>query len=608
MNNSRPHTAAVLRDRSSYSVVIALLLAFFALYWDTPSLRGEAVVPGNVAIGLISESFPSLPVPIDAHAADGKLFIASITGAVVSWDGSTVVPFLDLSSAPKVGFTTNFAGGLLGIAFHPDYLNESTAGFRKFYTYSTDLKTINQSGSSNVSPGNQLTGLPDFYHPEMYAPATSGDPLINWSNPNSPSSGNVDFDHFNIVREWTAAADGLAIDMSIAPREILRIAHGFAGKGSHNGGGLRFGPDGYLYLSIGDGGGNAGKDYDGSINNGEDGHTDGTGNAQDRTVIYGKVLRIDPTAINKNSANGQYGLPLDNPYVLDDSRPEYLDEIYAYGFRNPWKLSFDNLPGGDGSLYLADVGQHHREEINLVTPGGNYGWGYLEGRVRLVHEGSATGEADPSDPFDGTDGSVVRTPPEGFEAFEAEASPPLVDYLTRRQTVNGQLVGEGTAVTGGYVYRGELIPELQGMYIFGDYSIGGSPPRGMDANKARLFYLDPLAPAEIKELSFDFGEEVIGRLLGMGRDSRGELYALFDNGNVAQLIGTADRDRDGDVDGLDFLSIQREAPALTTTWSDFYGTNFLSVSNSAAIPEPQTITLTALLSSLIAFQRPKHSH
>jgi hypothetical protein len=459
------------------------------------------------------------------------------------------------------------------------------------------------STAANTAPGQTLTGLPDFWSPEMYAPAATGNPLTNWTNPDSASSGNTNFDHFNTIREWTALVDGSAIDTSIAPRVVLRMAHGFQGKNSHNGGSMRFGPDGYLYFVTGDGGGNAGQDHDGGINNGEDGHTNGTGNAQDRSVIYGKVLRIDPTADMKNSVNGQYGVPVTNPYVLDDSAPEYLDEVYAYGFRHAWKINFDNRPGGDGALYLSDVGQHHREEIDVIEAGGNYGWGYMEGNVRLVSEDAATGAPDPGDLDDGTNGTPVRTPPGGYENFVS--LPPLVDYLTRRQTVAGALVGDGTAVTGGFVYRGDSIPALYGKYVFGDYSIAGSPPAGLPANKGRLFYLDPADPAEIFEFQIAGGANLVGQLLGFGDDASGELYALFDNGNVVRLAApmlAGDYNGDRAVDAADYTVWRDHVGSETQMpndaiggvigidqydqWKLNFGSGAAGVGSTISVPEP----------------------
>jgi hypothetical protein len=587
-----------------------------AMFLIAAAARGQAqpVVPGSITIGLqpvlntFSLGFSGVSVPIDMnHPGDGRQYVATNSGHIIVVDGDDESMFLDIDANANVPFTPGFAS-TLSIAFHSDYLNEGMPGHRKFYTYSSDFKTVGQTSSaSTVTPGNQLTGLPDFWHPEMYAPAAGGNPLTDWTNPNSPDSGNTDFDHFNVIREWTAAANGLSIDTSIAPRTVLRMAHGFQGKGSHNGGGFRFGPDGYLYLSTGDGGGNAGQDHDGGVDNSEDGHTDGTGNGQDRTVVYGKVIRIDPTAAVKNSANGQYGIPADNPYVVDNSNPAFLDEIYAYGFRNPWKLNFDDPDaGGDGALYLANVGQHHREEIELIISGGNYGWGYLEGNVRLVSQDSATGEPDPSDLIDGTNGTPIRVPAEGWNAFTAAAQPPLVDYLTRRQTVASQLVGEGTSSVGGFVYRGDAIPELEGMYVFGDYSIAGSPPPGLTASKGRLFYIDPENPSQIFSLQIAFGASNIGQLLGFGDDATGELYAFFDNGNVVRLVGLppGDFDLDGDVDANDLNDPVKGWKARFgvdldgdnfLTWQQHLGEGAPAVANGVVVPEPPTAAGIALL-------------
>lgn len=588
------------------------------------------VVPGAInidlapAMNLYTIGGVSTP-PIDMHQpGDGNLYVAAIGGQVIRSSDGTNSLFLNLASNSNVPFTSSFAGGLLGIAFHPDYSEVGAAGYHKFYTFSSDWKTQAQVASgtttaANVSPGQALTGLPDFWSPEMYAPATSGNPLTNWTNPDSASSGNTNFDHFNTIREWTALADGSAIDTSIAPRVVLRMAHGFQGKGSHNGGSMRFGPDGYMYFVTGDGGGNAGQDHDGGINNGEDGHTNGTGNAQDRSVIYGKVLRIDPTAAVKNSANGQYGIPASNPYIVDNSTPAFLDEVYAYGFRHAWKINFDDRAGGNGALYLSDVGQHHREEIDVIVAGGNYGWGYMEGNVRLVSEDSATGEPDPNDLVDGTNGTPIRVPPGGYENFVS--LPPLVDYLTRRQTVGGSLVGDGTAVTGGLVYRGSEIPELYGKYVFGDYSIAGSPPPGIPANKGRLYYVDPAAPAEINEFSIGSGVGLVGQLLGFGDDASGELYALFDNGNVIRLAAPplpGDYNNDHVVDAADY-SIWRDNLGSATNlpndliggeigvahynqWKDNFGAGSTGTGNATSVPEPGMVAILVAVFLLVGIR------
>src|SRR5581483_10550151 len=131
---------------------------------------------------------------------------------------------------------------------------------------------------------------------------------------------------------------------------------------NHNGGTIAFGPDGDLYLAIGDGG---------AANDSGNGHIVSTGNAQALSVIMGKMLRIDPNG--NNSANGKYGIPADNPFVNTAGAAK---EIFAYGLRNPYKFSFDPA---NGHLIEGDVGQNNVEEVNTITSGGDYGWPIKEG-------------------------------------------------------------------------------------------------------------------------------------------------------------------------------------------------------------------------------------
>jgi glucose/arabinose dehydrogenase len=176
---------------------------------------------------------------------------------------------------------------------------------------------------------------------------------------------------------------------------------------NHNGGRLLFGPDGYLYLSTGDGGGGG----------------DPQENGQNIDSLLGKVLRLNVTD------QGTYNIPPDNPFVGGAG----ADEIWAYGFRNPWRYSFDRA---SGALWLGDVGQGSFEEVDLVVKGGNYGWDCLEGFSQYERAGC---------------------PGDGFQAPRA---------------VYGTHDGGSCAVTGGYVYRGGALPELAGSYIFADYCSG----------------------------------------------------------------------------------------------------------------------------------------
>lgn len=179
--------------------------------------------------------------------------------------------------------------------------------------------------------------------------------------------------------------------------------------GNHNGGTVVFGPDGMLYLSIGDGGSAA----------------DPQGNGQNMSTLLGKLIRIDPS----NSEDGRpYVIPPDNPFVGKDGvRPE----IWASGLRNVWRMAFDT---DTGELWAGDVGQNAWEEIDIITRGGNYGWNHREGKH----------------PFNGD------------EENETIFIDPIIEYGRR----------DGGSVTGGEVYRGVQFPEMQGVYFYGDYMSG----------------------------------------------------------------------------------------------------------------------------------------
>lgn len=180
---------------------------------------------------------------------------------------------------------------------------------------------------------------------------------------------------------------------------------------NHNGGQIAFGPDGFLYIGMGDGG--SGGDPD--------------GNGQNLTTLLGDLLRID---VNSTSPGLNYSIPAGNPYVGNSSG--FREEIYASGFRNPWRFSFDSA-GSD--LWLADVGQGALEEVNLVVRGGNYGWKIKEG-------------------------TQCFSPPSGC------SSTGLIDPVTQYDH------SQGRSITGGYVYRGSSLPGLTGFYLYGDFITG----------------------------------------------------------------------------------------------------------------------------------------
>lgn len=226
-----------------------------------------------------------------------------------------------------------------------------------------------------------------------------------------------------ILKEYIANAAGTGVESTPA-RTILRLSDP---QDNHNGGWIAFGPDDFLYVAIGDGG------------NGNDdgpGHTEGTGNAQDITDnLLGKILRINPDpAIDAFPANSNknYGIPAGNPFIGVTGD----DEIWSYGLRNPWRCSFDRQTG---DLWIGDVGQNQREEIDFLAAGNsggqNFGWRLREGTIQTP--------------------TVGGPPPAGHVA-------PIYAY--------GHGAGPflGNSVTGGYVYRGP-VASLQGTYFFADF-------------------------------------------------------------------------------------------------------------------------------------------
>ncbi len=228
---------------------------------------------------------------------------------------------------------------------------------------------------------------------------------------------------------------------------------------NHNGGQLVFGPDGYLYIALGDGG-DAG---------------DPDENGQDRTTLLGSILRID---VDQASAAEPYRIPSDNPFVGNVNG--YREEIFAYGLRNPWRMSVDPETGW---IWTGDVGQGSREEINVIENGKNYGWD--------IKEGTRDFEPDSSVPAD----SLVD---------------PVWEY--------GRELG--SSVSGGHVYRGSRNPDLVGRYIFADYV--SRRIWALDYNGEEPATVEPLLQA-----SFN--------IPGFGVDDDGELYILGFDGNIYQF-------------------------------------------------------------------------
>ncbi|KGO87083.1 hypothetical protein Q765_07710 [Flavobacterium rivuli WB 3.3-2 = DSM 21788] len=279
------------------------------------------------------------------HAGTSRLYVVQQEGTVRMLEADGAIGEIPFLDITDV---VNYNGerGLLGLAFHPQYV---TNGY--FYVYYT-----NSTGDNTVVRYTRSTANPD-------------------------------------------AAD------TTTALPILTIPH--PGNTNHNGGCMRFGPDGYLYISSGDGGGS------GDVN----------GNAQNIDVLLGKMLRIDV------DVDVEYGIPGTNPFQSEDG----ADEVWAYGLRNAWKFSFGR---SDGSMWIADVGQGVIEEINKVNPanaGLNFGWRCYEGNEVYNNAGCA-------------DSNTLTFPVAEYTHAEG-----------------------GCSITGGYVYTGTAYPNLQGKYFFADY-------------------------------------------------------------------------------------------------------------------------------------------
>lgn len=409
----------------------------------TPTPSPSPIPKGTIRVQL-SQVASGLTAPggvVSARDGSGRLFIVQQTGQVLIFKGGSVnaTPFLDLSSR-LVSLTPSYdERGLLGFAFHPDFNNPSAPGYHKVYTYTSE----------------PVSGPADF---------TVTDP-----NP---------FDNQSVIAEWQVSGSNPdAIDPATR-REIIRIDHP---QSNHNAGQLAFRPsDRYLYISEGDGG---------NANDIGPGHNPG-GNAQDKSVVLGKILRIDPLdpslttgSPDAISANGKYRVPHTNPFV---GQTGSVAEIYDFGLRNPYRFSFD---APSDRLVIADVGQNNVEEVDLGASGKNYGWNKKEGSY-LFNSGTGGISPDP--------------------APDPSLTEPVAEYSHT----------DGTAVIGGFVYRGVLLPALTGKYVFGDLAHGTS---------GRLFYAD-LSNGTIQELLLGIPDTPLGMYLkGFGQDANGELYVAADS-------------------------------------------------------------------------------
>ncbi|MFW9930182.1 MAG: PQQ-dependent sugar dehydrogenase [Candidatus Thorarchaeota archaeon] len=336
-----------MKNRTIIIIILIVILSggIGFVIWLLPLLNIEYAYT-------LESAYPNLkftnPVGIyDANDGTDRLFVVEQGGVIwtfnTSRDETQKYKFLDISDL----ISTGGERGLLGLAFHPNY---DINGY--FFVYYTKIGT----GESIIS---RFT--------------------VNATNP--------------IMANKSSEVEILPPINQPYP--------------NHNAGQLSFGPDGYLHIALGDGGGSG----------------DPNGNGQNRATFLGAILRIDV------DSGSPYSIPIDNPFY--NNTDGYREEIYAFGFRNPWRFSFDT---DTGNLWVADVGQNSWEEIDIVESGKNYGWNAKEGNADYIPGVNVT-----------------------------NVEPPIFAYAN---------AGENIAITGGFVYRGSRLFGLTGKYIYADYGSG----------------------------------------------------------------------------------------------------------------------------------------
>lgn len=385
----------------SRTKVTVAVLALVMLFAGCGSMNRSAQAP-PVAIGLqpVSSGLAS-PLDLEQPAdGSGRLFVVEQGGRIRVLQNSASTPqlFLDISSK----IAPNFAGtemGLLGMTFHPSFQQN-----RKFY--------VNYVRSNS----GQIQSVIAEY-------------LQSSTNPNQADP---------------------------ASERILLVVDQVGNFPNHKAGQLAFGPDGFLYFGLGDGGSGG----------------DPFSNGQNTQTLLGKMMRID---VNSTSPGLAYGIPPDNPFANGGGLPE----VFAIGFRNPWRFSFDKM---GGRLFVADVGQNSFEEVDLVQKGGNYGWSIMEA-THCFNPASACNMA-------------------GLALPITEIPHP-----------------EGEAVIGGFVYHGTALAGLQGQYIFGDLN-------------GKIWTLKEGTPNTFtRTLLSDSGLTISS----FGQDQTGELYVVDFSGKIFEI-------------------------------------------------------------------------
>lgn len=454
--SSTPSPSPVHRLAQPFPIVLRQFLARTLPAWLAIAAASTAVAapgPGaDPALKLLAEGLGAPVALASISDGSGRLLVAEQGGVIHVLDREgqkSGTAFLDVRGKMVSLNKGMEERGLLGVALHPGF----KANGKVYVVYSAPLRT---------------TAPPKW-------------------------------DHSMRLSEFKVTGAGLAAVDPASERVLLEIDEP---DWNHNSGRIAFGPDGFLYWTVGDGG--AFHDV-GDVARGR-GHPP-EGNGQRLDAHLGKVLRLD---VDRGSP---YGIPRDNPYA--DGR-KGLPEIYAYGLRNPWGMSFDR--GGTRDLIVVDVGQDRWEEINVIVNGGNYGWRLREG-------------------YDGFDPASPLRAPTNAVSVGADGKP-FVDPVFTYKTLRGRGTNPesyGVTITGGYVYRGKALPGLVGKYVFADWSrsmaipdgtllVATIPPAG--SGRAR-WSVEPLA---LKE--FPNGR-IKSFIWALGEDDDGELYILANGINSA---------------------------------------------------------------------------
>jgi quinoprotein glucose dehydrogenase len=374
----------------------------------------------------------------EAPDGSGRMFIVYQHGKILivrkGSDGGEAKEFFNIEARdPQAGGQNEC--GLLSLAFHPGFATNQL-----FYVY------------------------------------------YNQKNPADQHTQPLNFPIRSVISEFKVSATNAdEADMS-SERIVLEVQQPF---GNHKGGELVFGPDGYLYLGLGDGG--AGDDP--------------FGNGQNTATLLAKMLRIDVNSRTDNAFGDshrhlEYGIPNDNPFLNEPNLGERgaRKEIFAYGLRNPWRFSFDRQTG---DLWVGDVGQDLWEAVDLLVKGGNYGWSVLES------------------------GHHFKPGPPGAQYIK-----PVMDYPHRPSLLPQAIFpdhGIGLCIIGGYIYRGKKFPSLDGVYIYADYTLGTIWGFRYDDDAQKVTAHGVLLQQKKNITSF-------------AEDAAGEIYALTQDGPIYQIV------------------------------------------------------------------------